>query len=124
MSGGVSRAARAAEVERLLRTSAGGEAREIVSESGQQAYARLFAEKSSSERYSMQMQAFNAAPSIYMLRTYLRMVASSMGDIKKYVIAMRDPTRVVYEVDLKPPAAVDILGAEISAMENKTEKSE
>ncbi|MBK8269088.1 MAG: hypothetical protein IPK83_12585 [Planctomycetes bacterium] len=118
------KAAKTAEVERLLRSVAGGKAREIVSNAEQNAYSRLFAEKSSAERYAQQMEAFNASPSTYMLRTYLRMVATSMTEVRKYVIAMNDASKVIYEIDLKPPAAVDILGAQVAAMEGKNEKSE
>ena len=31
------------------------------------------------------------------------------------VIVMDDPGRVIYELDLKPPGALDVLGGEIAA---------
>ncbi|MBX3394551.1 MAG: hypothetical protein KF841_04200 [Phycisphaerae bacterium] len=116
------RAQRRAEVEALLRTVAGGEARKITSKAEAGSYGRLFAERSGSERYAMQLSAFNAAPRTYMLWTYLRMMSTSTKDIRKYIIAMREPSKVLYEIDLKPPAAVDILGAELANIEKSEAK--
>lgn len=115
-------AEKTAEVERLLRTVAGGDARAIAMHAEQTAYGRLFAEKSASERYSMQLTAYNAAPSVYMLRVYLRMISNSIWDARKFIIALEDASRLIYEVDLKPPEAVDILGAEIRAVEQKNKR--
>ncbi len=35
-----------------------------------------------------------------------------MPDIRKYVILMDDPGRVIYELQLKPPSAMDTIAAE------------
>ncbi|HWL93028.1 MAG TPA: SPFH domain-containing protein [Phycisphaerae bacterium] len=115
------RAEKTAEVERLLRTVSAGDARALAAEAQRDAYGRLFAEKSSAERYAIQLAAYRSAPSTYTLRTYLHLVATSMADVRKYVIALQDSSKVIYELDLKPPAAVDILGAELSAFEAEKE---
>lgn len=114
------RLARAAEVERLLRTVAGGEARAITARAEQRAYARLFAEKSAAESYALQLSAYLAAPKTYELRVYLRMMARALQNVRKYVIAIEKPETVIYELDLKPPAAVDILASELRASEKKS----
>jgi len=114
---------RAAEVERLLRTGKdiGGIAREMVALAGTQALTRVFGERSGSERYGMQLEAFEAAPRTYLLRVYLRMLEEGLRDVQKYVVVLDKPERVIYELNLKPPQGIDILGAELSAMEAQVE---
>jgi regulator of protease activity HflC (stomatin/prohibitin superfamily) len=101
--------------ERLLQDTAGGRAREIVALAGQHAYERLFSEKSAAESYALQLVAYDAAPHPYLLRIYLRMITEALRNVRKYVIVMDDPGRVIYELDLKPPGALDVLGGEIAA---------
>lgn len=122
-TGAADREAKTAEVERLLRTVAAGAAREIASTAEREAYARLFAEKSSALRYAQQLLAYEASPSIFTLRTYLRVVSTSMREFRKYIIVMRDPTKVIYELDLKPPTALDVLGADVASREISREQS-
>ncbi|MFQ5424120.1 MAG: SPFH domain-containing protein [Phycisphaerae bacterium] len=108
---------RIAEVERLLRTVAGGTSRQTVAEARKHTYVRVFSEQADAERYSVQLRAFHSAPTTYKLRVYLRMLAKGLARVRKYVIAMNHPENVLYEFDLKPPMGLDILGAETAALE-------
>ena len=103
--------------EHLLQSISGGRAREIVALAGQRAYTRLFSEKSAAESYAFQLVAYDAAPHPYKLRVYLRMITEALKDVRKYVIVMDEPDRVIYELDLKRPGALDVLGGEIAAGE-------
>ncbi|HVP13716.1 MAG TPA: SPFH domain-containing protein [Phycisphaerae bacterium] len=110
------------EVDRLLRPGEsliGGNARQIAAEAEKQAIARVFGEMSSSERYGMQLAAYEAAPRVYALRIYLRMVRDGLEKVRKYVIALDDPERVIYRFDLRPPAEFNVTAAELGAMESK-----
>ena len=109
-------------VERLLQSVAGGKARQITAQAAQYAYARLFAEKSAAESYALHLVAYNAAPHTYLLRIYLRMVTKALKKVRKYVVVMKNPKRVLYELDLKPPQGIDVLGAEIAAGERTSGK--
>lgn len=101
-----------ARVEDLLRKSAGGLAREQSAFADMTAYARLFGEKSAAERYAFQLEAYAAGQGAYTLRLYSRMLANAMPGVRKYVIVMEDPSRVIYELQLKPPSAMDTIAAE------------
>ena len=110
------------EVNRLLRpgdNSIGGNARRVAAVAEQRAIQRVFGEMSNSERYSMQLAAFDAAPHVYALRVYLRMLSEGLQNVRKFVISLDEPDRVVYRFDLRPPAEIDVLGAELGAMEAK-----
>jgi modulator of FtsH protease HflK len=110
------------EVDRLLRSDEsliGGNARLIAAEAEKRAIERVFAEMSSSERYGMQLVAYNAAPRVYALRVYLRMVREGLQSVRKFVIALDDPDRVIYRFDLRPPVEFDVTAAELGAMESR-----
>ncbi len=110
-----------AEVERLLREVAGGWARVVSAEAEQRLYARLYSERAAAESYAMQIEAFEAAPHSYRLRVYLRMIVKALGKVRKYILLLEDPGRVMFDLDLTPPRAVDILGAELRAAEKKSQ---
>ncbi|MFQ5412552.1 MAG: SPFH domain-containing protein, partial [Phycisphaerae bacterium] len=106
-------------VEAMLLERSGGQARLITTQAAKQAYARLFSEKSEAERYAVQLAAYDVGGSSYLLRLYLRTIEESLRGVRKYVIALDDPGKVLYEYDLSAPPAIDLLGAEIQAMEEK-----
>lgn len=103
--------------ERLLQSIGGGRAKEIVALAGQRAYARLFSEKSAAESYVLQLVAYDAAPHPYKLHVYLRMITKALKNVRKYVIVMDEPDRVIYELIFKTKGALDVLGGEIVAGE-------
>lgn len=106
-------------VERLFNSATGGQARYRVATAAHRAYARHFSEKAAAERYSMQLDAYESARHTYSLRMFLRMMADSLKGVRKYVIAMRDSSKVLYELDLKGPAELDAVSAEIATKEVK-----
>jgi regulator of protease activity HflC (stomatin/prohibitin superfamily) len=115
----VARLAASREVERILgaENEIGGAARERAANAERDAIRRVFGEMANSERYKMQLLAYEAAPETYLLRVYLRMLREGLKGVQKYVVAVDDPSRVLYQLDLKPRQAVDILGAEQAAGE-------
>jgi regulator of protease activity HflC (stomatin/prohibitin superfamily) len=112
---------RTADVDRILREVIGGRARQTTALAVQNAFARLFDQKSSAERYAMQRAAYNAAPSIYMERQYLDLMEKGLRNARKFILVMDDSESVVIEMDLRPPGAMDVLGSEIKGMEQKFE---
>jgi modulator of FtsH protease HflK len=113
-------AARTLEVEHILRSQEGaiaGRARETADEARKRAIERVFAELSSAERYATQSAAFNSAPYTYAMRVYLRMLSEGLEGVRKYVIALDEPDKVIYLLDLKPPVEFEAVGAELGAME-------
>lgn len=112
-------AAQELKVEKLLRETVGGEAREVVAKAGQNAFERLFSVKSEAERFEIQHAAFLSAPDTYLLRIYLAMLEEGLSKVRKYVIAIEKPDTVIYEVDLRPPQEFDALAAEVASMESK-----
>jgi membrane protease subunit HflK len=110
---------RTAIVEKLLREISGGRAREQVAAANITTLMRVFKESSDAEYYQSQLAAYAASPETYTLRAYLRMLDEGLRDIRKYVVVLDDPNRVVYDLDLKPPPVFDAIGAELSANEAK-----
>ncbi len=114
-------ARRTAEVERILREVVGGWARARTAAAFQTAFTRVFDQKSETERFATRLAAFNAAPSIYMERQYLDLMRKGLQTVRKYILVLDDSESVVIEMDLRPPQGMDVLGAEIRGMEQKTE---
>ena len=106
-------------VEKMLANTAGGFARERVATALMQANNRVFKEMSDAEYFQMQLAAYAVSPEIYTLRMYLRMLEEGLRDIRKFIVVLDDPNKVVYDVDLKPPPAFDAIGAELRASEDK-----
>ena len=106
------------EVEKLLRETVGGEARERTAVASQTTYTSLFVEKSSAELFETQVAAYKAAPHVFVLREYLSMFEKGLRNVRKYIIAVEKPGAVVYEFDLRPPQEFDALAAEVASMES------
>jgi regulator of protease activity HflC (stomatin/prohibitin superfamily) len=112
------------EVEQLLRGEIGGFARQRVARAEMRTLARVFSEQSAAERYATQISTFRVAPKTYALRVYLRMLEEGLRSVRKYVIVLDQPDKVIYEMDLRQPQGIDVLGAELSAMEAKADEME
>lgn len=111
-------------VESFLRKQAGGQARMTVSKAVRESYRRLITEKSNAELYEQQVAAFEAAPSTYKLRTYLRAISKALQPVRKFVVAVKNSGRVIYTVDLKPPSELNVLKAEISKADKSYDTDE
>lgn len=108
-----------AKVEELLRKQIGGHARVRAARASRNAFQRLFSQKAAAELFEAQLASFHVAPEVYSLRVYLRTMEESLRNVRKFVIALEDPDSVVYDIDLRPPTTIDLLGAEQAAMETK-----
>jgi hypothetical protein len=107
------------EVEKLLRKTVGGEARERTAVASQTTYTSLFVEKSNAELFETQVAAYKVAPHVFVLREYLSMLEKGLRNVRKYIIAVEKPGSVVYEFDLRPPQEFDALAAEVASMESQ-----
>jgi regulator of protease activity HflC (stomatin/prohibitin superfamily) len=107
------------EVEKLLRKTVGGEARERTAIASQTTYTSLFVEKSNAELFETQVAAYKVAPHVFVLREYLSMLEKGLRNVRKYIIAVEKPGSVVYEFDLRPPQEFDALAAEVASMESQ-----
>lgn len=116
-------AAKTAEVERQLRSVVGGWARAIASVAEKNTLSRVFKAKSAAEQYTMQISAYNTAPDIYTMRMYLKVLADTLEKIQKYVVVVEDSSKLIIQADLKPPQAIDILGAEARAADVRQQQS-
>jgi regulator of protease activity HflC (stomatin/prohibitin superfamily) len=117
MNGADDLAARTEEVERLLRIVVGGQARELTAGASEWSFERIFSKQAAAERYGVQLAAFKSAPQIYLLRSYLRLLEEGLANNRKIVVAHPHPENVIYDVDLRPPTELDVLGSELKAME-------
>lgn len=108
-------AEKTARVEKLLLREAGGNARVQVGFAVEKTYGKVFEEQAAADRLVAQLAAYKAAPEVFMLRSYLRMLTEGLKKVTKYVIAVNDPAKVRLNLDMKPKQALDVLGAELSA---------
>ncbi len=108
-------AAKTVEVERLLRSVVGGEARSIAVTAEKNTLKRVFDVKSSAEQYTLMMDAYAQAPEIYAMRMYLKILSEHLGKVRKFIIVLEDSEKVLYHMDLRPPQMLDVLGAEAQA---------
>jgi regulator of protease activity HflC (stomatin/prohibitin superfamily) len=113
---------RTAEVERLLRDVVGGSARESAARAELAAWSRVFDQRARAQLYDVQNSAWEQAPRAYALRSYLRMLEEGLRGLRKYVVVLENSNRIIYEVDLKPPLALDTLASEVNAMETKAKE--
>jgi membrane protease subunit HflK len=104
---------RTLEVESMFREVAAGEARRTSSQAEGYLYERVTLEEAAADLFKIQQQAFEQAPGVYTLRLYLDMLVRSLTDRWKYVVAVNDPDRVIYQLDLKPPPRLEVLRQEL-----------
>ncbi|MCK6457710.1 MAG: hypothetical protein L6Q92_14415 [Phycisphaerae bacterium] len=116
-AGSTDAAAKSADVERLLREIAAGQARSVCADSEEFLYRRVTLERAAADLFRVQRAAFESAPRVYMLRAYLRMTIDSLKSLKKYVVAVKDPKRVLYQMDLRPPLPMETLSQELKSFQ-------
>jgi len=116
-AGAADAAERSARVEQMMLRQAGGNTRIRVGMAVEKTYGRIFEEQSNAERFAAQLAAYKAAPEVFMLRSYLRMLKDGLVRVTKYVVAVNDPGKVRLNLDLKPKQALDVMAAELQAVD-------
>jgi hypothetical protein len=106
-------AERTAEVERLLREAAEGAARKTAADAEEYLFRRVTLEGAAAELFGVQLRAHAAAPRIYRLRAYLEVLVERLAGLRKYVVAVRQPESVLYQLDLRPPPPIEMLSEEV-----------
>jgi len=110
---------REALVESMLRQSAGGRSRQIVATAAADSFARMMREKAAALRYESQLEAYRAAPAVFKLRAYLRMLEEGLADVRKYVLVVENSDAFVWELDFSPPIGFDAMAKEVAISEMK-----
>jgi membrane protease subunit HflK len=106
-------------VERLLCTATGGAARDKTATVSRDTLRRVYHAMGEAERFAAQVSAFEAAPEIYTMRTYLKLLADFLVSVRKFVIVVEQSGKILYDLNLAPPQPLDILGAEARAIDEK-----
>lgn len=86
-------------VEQMLQADAGGEARQIVADAEQRAYTRVMNESSKATLFTTQMAAYRESPELYKLRRHLATLERGIAGVRKYILALRDNSRVLVILD-------------------------
>src|SRR5262249_34337374 len=100
-------------VEKLLQSKSGGDARKIVELGAQYFYGKVTAEVAKAQLFKVQRFAFEKAPRFFTLRAYLRAMMDALDNRRIYLIAVKNPDRVLYQIDLKPPPPLEVLQQEV-----------
>jgi len=97
------------EIEELLE-EARGEAAEIIHKARSYRWARTVGERSALERFAGQLLAYQAAPAYFRTKQYLEVLAASLVDRRKIVIAGDKGDLPVLNLDFSDPTnAIDTL---------------
>jgi regulator of protease activity HflC (stomatin/prohibitin superfamily) len=86
---------------------------EKLSEAEVYAYQRAELARAAGERFSSQVQAFEAAPEIYLQNQRLLTLENSLAGVRKYVIVSQDTDSEVIVVDLQEKLNPDLYDIEV-----------
>ncbi len=106
---------KSAVVERLLREAAEGAARKAAADAEEYLFRRVTLEGAAAELFDVQLRSHAAAPRVYRLRAYLDVLTESLAGLRKYVVAVRQPDNVLYQLDLRPPPPIEMLSQEVQS---------
>lgn len=106
---------KSAEVEKMLRIAAGGTAGQIAAEGEAYFYRRVTLEGARAALFKIQSEACAKAPAVYSRRAYLRTMVDGLRNKRIYVVAVKQLDRILYQLDLKPPAPLEVLQSEVKS---------
>ena len=115
-------AEKTAVVEDMLRRVVGGQARQEVGNAAQETYQRVSREHASAEQFSVELIAYKAAPQIFLLRSYLQVLETGLSGARKFIVTVPNLDNMLYNLDVKPKSALDVLGAELRAADQSNGK--
>ena len=95
-----------------------GEIFDILREAQSYAFETATLAKATSERFAGQLEAYNAAPKIYLQEQWLAMLEAALSNIRKYVVVTDKDDRLVITVDLEETRAPSIY--EVGAIPENT----
>jgi len=99
---------------------------EIISEAKSYEYRKTMLEKAKAQRFNAQLKSYQTAPQVFFLRNYLDMLVSATEKIRKFIVAVDHPEKVLLIMDEKEkvPAGLLGLGQELSEEMTRQEKEE
>lgn len=91
-------------------------ASEVTGQAKANRYGKVSIEKAKSERFAAQQKGYDASPEVFVFRQYMDTLTESTKDVRKYVLALDRPERVMLIVneEEKLPAGMLDLGQEIN----------
>jgi regulator of protease activity HflC (stomatin/prohibitin superfamily) len=92
------------------------EEEEITGRAKAYSYSRVLIEKAKSERFHALQKGYEASPSVFVFRQYMDTLTESTKEVRKYVLALDRPERVMLIVneEEKLPAGMLDLGQQIN----------
>ena len=86
------------------------EAAEIISSAEADRYAKVTIEKAKATRFKDQLASYQYAPNVFFMRKYLDMLVDATQKIRKYILAVKHPEKVLLIVDDKEKLPAGLLG--------------
>ncbi len=86
------------------------DAAEIISSAEADRYAKVTIEKSKASRFKAQLISYKYAPNVFYMRKYLNMLVDATQKIRKYILAVKHPEKVLLIVDDKEKLPAGLLG--------------
>jgi len=101
---------RAVGEENAILPRAAAMADEVLSEASADRYGRVIVEQAAAARFNEQLKGYQAAPEVFYLRHYLDVLASATEDVRKFVVTLKDPGKVLLIVDEQEKLPPGLLG--------------
>ncbi len=73
------------------------------------------------ERFNKQLQAYQAMPQIFKLRTYLDMLEKDCADTRKYIMSSSIPNEI-YELNFEQKARFDLIDTDVNSLSDQPKK--
>lgn len=73
-------------------------------------YSKVIVEKAKANRFTAQLLSYDIAPNIFFLRHYLDVIIESTPKIRKFVLAVKNPKKILLIVDDKKKIPAGLLG--------------
>ncbi len=86
------------------------DAAEIISSAEADMYAKVTIEKAKASRFKAQLVSYKYAPNVFYMRKYLDMLVDATQKIRKYILAVKHPEKVLLIVDDKEKLPAGLLG--------------
>ncbi len=83
---------------------------ETLAKARGESYRKVTLEKARAERFSAQAESYNIAPDVFYLRNYLDILLQAGKDVRKFILAVEKPDKLLFYVDDKEKISSGIMG--------------
>ncbi|NLE29773.1 MAG: hypothetical protein GX629_08900, partial [Phycisphaerae bacterium] len=83
---------------------------ETLSKAEAKRYGKIVVEQANAERFGNQLESYTFAPDVFYLRNFLDVLIESTANVRKYILATNNASKLYLEVDDKEKISSGLLG--------------